>query len=56
MDSPLGAGRVGEWHRLCLRTISTIVRMSRRILMEVSKHTGSPASPGGTLASSIDKT
>jgi hypothetical protein len=49
MDSPLGEGRVGEWYRLCLRTISTIVKMSRRILMEVSKHIGSPASPGWTL-------
>jgi hypothetical protein len=44
-----GAENVGEQQGLCLKTIFTIVKFTRRIPMEVSKHTGCPVSPGGTL-------
>jgi hypothetical protein len=48
-----GAENVGEQQGLCLKTIFTIVKFTRRIPMEVSKHTGCPVSPGGTLLNAV---
>jgi hypothetical protein len=46
------AERVVEWPRLCLKTISMILKGSIRISVGVSNHTGCPASPGGIVYTS----